>query len=152
MPAMTDTKGEDPLVGFAFAFEVQGKITGYFTEVDGLGSETEVVEQKYVNQKGVEVIRKVPGRLSWQEITLKRGITSNLDLWKWRKEVEDGKVKGARKNGSVTMFDQGGAVVAQWDFQQAWPSKVSGPSVSSESGDVGVEELTIVHEYIERTK
>ncbi len=37
---------ENPLVGFHFALEVGGKVTGYFTEISGLGSETEVTEHK----------------------------------------------------------------------------------------------------------
>ncbi len=141
---------ENPLVGFHFALEVGGKVTGYFTEISGLGSETEVTEHKVVNEKGLQVIMKVPGRLKWGDITLKRGVTSDMEIWAWRKLVEDGDVEGARTNGSIIMFDQSLAPIAQWDFENAWPSKVSGPSLSSDSNAIGIEELTIVHEYITR--
>ena len=40
------SRAEDPLVSFSFAIEVQGTVSGYFSEVSGLGSETEVVEHK----------------------------------------------------------------------------------------------------------
>ena len=36
----------DPLVGFHFAVEVQGVVTGYFTECSGIGSEHEIVEHR----------------------------------------------------------------------------------------------------------
>jgi phage tail-like protein len=102
MPYANDAPGrEDPLLGFNFALDVGGAIKGYFTEVGGIGSESEVVEQKVVSEKGVEVVLRIPGRLKWGDITLKRGITSNMDLWDWRQKVEDGKVKDARKNGST---------------------------------------------------
>ena len=68
---------EDPLVSFHFMIDVQGEIKGYFTEVSGLGSESEVMEHKVVNEKGIEIVKKIPGRLKWGDITLKRGITSN---------------------------------------------------------------------------
>ncbi|MCA9988370.1 MAG: phage tail protein [Anaerolineales bacterium] len=153
MPAahnMVDTAREDPLVGFHFAVEIQGMVSGYFTECSGLGSENEVIEHKVVNEKGVEVVLKIPGRLKWENIVLKRGITSNMDIWEWRKMVEDGDVAGARQNGSVVMYDQTLAEVARWNFENAWPVKVTGPSVKSDGNEIGVEELTIAHEFIER--
>ena len=96
---------EDPLVGFHFAVEIQGVVTGYFTECSGLGSEHEVIEHNVVNEKGQEIVIKIPGRLKWDNITLKRGITSNMDIWDWRKMVEDGQIEDARHDGSITMFD-----------------------------------------------
>ena len=84
MATSIDTAREDPLVGFHFAVEVQGKVTGYFSEVSGLGSEQEVIEHKVVNEKGVEVVMKIPGRLKWENIVLKRGITSDMQIWDWR--------------------------------------------------------------------
>src|SRR5512137_2018356 len=136
MPQAIDTSREDPIVGFHFALDIQGVIKGYFTEVSGIGSETEVAEQKVVNEKGIQVVLKVPGRLKWGDITLKRGLTSNLDLWKWRQMVEDGKTKEARKNGSIIMFDQSLKPVAQWDFKNAWPSKITGPAPKSDSNEL----------------
>ena len=150
MPTLVDTSREDPLVGFHFAVDVQGAVTGYFTECSGLGSENEIIEHKVVNEAGVEVVVKQPGRLKWGDIVLKRGITSNMDVWEWRKMVEDGDVLGARQNGSIVMFDQQLTEVARWNFENAWPLKITGPSVKSDGNEVGVEELTIAHEFIVR--
>lgn len=146
--AAVDTTREDPLVGFHFALEVEGKVTGYFTEVTGLGSETEVIEHKVVNDKGLEVVMKIPGRLKWNDITLSRGITSNMDLWTWRKQVEDGDIDGARSNLSIIMYDQALTEVARWTISNGWPSKLTAPTGSSSA--VGVESVTIVHEHMER--
>ena len=147
---MVDTAREDPLVGYHFGVEIQGVVSGYFQEVSGLGSENEVVESKLVNEKGVEVVLKQPGRLKWENIVLKRGITSNLDIWTWRKMVEDGDIAGSRQNGSIVMFDQSLGEVARWNFENAWPVKVTGPSPKADSNEIGVEELTVAHEFIER--
>ncbi len=143
---------ELPLVGFHFSLEFQGKIAGYFTECSGIGSEHEVVEHKVVTPDGRQVVMKIPGRLKWENITLKRGITSDMDIWDWRKEVEDGNVEAARRNGSIVMYDQTLKPVAQWDFTRAWPVKVSGPQPKSDSNEISLEELTIAHEYIKRVK
>ena len=142
----------DPLVGFHFSVDLQGKVIGYFTECSGLGSEHEVIEHKVVNEKGKEVVIKMPGRLKWENITLKQGITDKMDIWNWRKQVEDGDVEGARHDGSIVMYNQVGQETARWNFERAWPSKVSGPTPKSDSNEIVLEELTLTHEYIERVK
>lgn len=140
----------DPVLGFHFQLEVQGRVTGYFTEIGGLGSEHEVIEHKVVDRNGNDLVQTLPGRLKWQPITLKRGLTSVRDVWDWRKMVEDGKVGEARSNGSITMMNQSLQTVAQWDFVNAWPSKVTGPQIQSDSNTFAIEEMTIVHEGIVR--
>ncbi|MFO7536817.1 MAG: phage tail protein [Chloroflexota bacterium] len=147
---IVDTARTDPLVSFHFGVDLGGRAIGYFTECSGLGSETEIIEQKVVNESGQEVVLKVPGRLKWENIVLKRGITENLDIWEWRKEVTDGGVKNARLNGSIVMYDQEGGEVARWNFEQGWPAKVTGPQPKADSNEIGIEEMTISHEYIER--
>jgi phage tail-like protein len=141
----------DPLVSFQYKIDVGGVITGYFTECSGLGSETELVEHK-IQEGGVDIIQMLPGRLKWEQIKLKRGITDQLDFWDWRKLVEDGKMADARMNGSVFMLDQEGSEIAQWDFENGWPVKVSGPDLKADSNAFGVEEISIVHEGIKRVK
>jgi phage tail-like protein len=143
---------EDPLIGFHFGVDIQGVISGYFTECSGLGSENDVIEHNVTTDKGQEVVLKLPGRLKWSNITLKRGITSSMDVWNWRKQVEDGDVDGARRDGSIVMYDQHLKEVARWNFERAWPVKVSGPSPKSDSKEIAIEELTISHEYIKRVK
>jgi phage tail-like protein len=140
----------DPLVGFHYAIEIQGVISGYFTECSGLGSEHEVIEHKVINEQGREIIQKIPGRMSWNDIALKRGITDSMDIWQWRKQVEDGDVEGARHSGSVVMFDQNLKEVARWNFERAWPTKVSGPSIRSDTNEISIEDLTITHEGLTR--
>jgi len=140
----------DPALGFHFRVDIGGVVTGYFTEVSGMGSEHELIEHKVVDENGNDVVLSLPGRLKWQPVTLKRGITREMDVWTWRKQVEDGDVDGARMSGSIIMLDQEGNPVARWDFERAWPSKVTGPQFQSDSNSIGIEEMTIVHEGIER--
>ncbi len=140
----------DPLVSSWFGVEFQGQVVGAFRECTGLGSENEVVEYKASGQKGEFVIKKVPGRLKWNNITLKRGITDAMDMWKWRKLVELGNIDSARKNGTITMYNQQGQAVAKWNFTNAWPSKLTGPSANAGNNEVAIEELELTHEGYER--
>ena len=146
---------EDPLVSFHFRLEVSGTValTGYFSECGGIGSESEVVTTKVVDKAGHSVELKQPGRLKWQDITLKRGITSNMEIWKWREYVEKGDLKSARANGSIVMISQDYSKdIARWNFNAAWPSKVTGPSVKADSNEIGIEEMVIVHEGLTRVQ
>jgi phage tail-like protein len=142
----------DPLTSFHYAIEIQGVVTGFFTECSGLGSEHEVIEHKVIDEKGHETLMKIPGRMKWENVVLKRGITQNMDIWDWRKKVEDGHVTDARLNGSVVMFDSTLSEVARWNFENAWPVKVTGPQPKSDSNEIGVEEMTIAHEGMWRVK
>ncbi len=141
---------QDPLVSAWFSLEFQGAVTGAFRECSGLGSENEVVEYKASGPKGDFVIKKVPGRLKWNNITLKRGMTDSMDMWKWRKMVEQGKVSQARKNGSITMYSTDGKAIAKWNFVNAWPSRITGPEANAGANEVAIEELEITHEGYER--
>jgi phage tail-like protein len=153
MPQTTGgTPSEDPLIGPMFYLDLGNNVTGYFTECAGLGSETEVITQHVVGEKGVQILKRIPGNLKYEDITLKRGVTPDLQLWAWRKLVEDGKVGEARCDGSVTMYTQEGDPIATWEFYNAWPVKVSGPQLSAGSNEVALEELRITHEGMKRMK
>ncbi len=143
---------EDPLVGFRYGLDLGGKAVGFFTECSGIGSESEVVEHKYIDTKGNEIIGKQPGRLKWQDVSLKRPVTTAMDLWKWVDEVEKGTLDGARINGSITMFSLTGDPVAQWSFDRGWVKKVGGPQIKSDSNAVVMEEIVIAHEGLRRTQ
>jgi len=145
-------RDSDPLVGFTFGLDIDGVTVGFFTSVSGIGSSHEVIEHKVVDSSGHELVQKIPGRMTWEDITLKRGITNAMDIWEWRAKVEKGTMKDARKNGSIVMYDRNYEETARWNFENGWPSKVSGPELDSGGGDVGVEEVTISHEGIERAK
>ena len=140
---------DDPLVGFQFSLEVNS-MTGYFTEVSGIGSEHAVATHKAVTTDAKEVVLQVPGRIEWGEITLKRGLTTNQEFWKWREDVVKGDVAGARQDCTITMYDREYTAVVTWSLVNAWPSKISGPQISADSNDFTIEEMTIVHEGLYR--
>ena len=152
MPVWRDGKHKDPLTSASFFLEIQGECEGTFRECSGLGSESEVIDNKTSAKDGKLVTQKIPGALKYENIVLKRGVTDDLSIWDWRKKVEDGKVVEARKSGTITMYNQANEAVAEWTFENAWPSKVSGPTMNSGSNDIAIEELHIAHEGMARVK
>ena len=145
-------KRVDPLPVSSFHLDISGKCQGTFRECTGLGSESEVIEHKAAAKNGQVVVHKVPGNLKYQNIVLKRGVTDDMQIWDWRKQVEDGKVEEARMNGTVTMYDQTNNAMAEWTFDNAWPVKVSGPTLNAGANEIAIEELHIAHEGMRRNK
>ena len=146
---MADTaRTEDPLIGFNFVLEIDGKTIGYFTDVGGLGLEIEVVEVQEGGQN--QFTHKLPGRMKWTNITLKRGITSSKDLFEWATKSAGDGFSGSgnqleRTTGKVAMLDATGSQVQAWSFDGAYPVKWTGPTMSADSNDIATEELEIAH-------
>jgi phage tail-like protein len=138
--------GEDALSNYAFQIEVDGVTLAQFKEVSGLSAEIQVVEHKENKAGGIPVIKKLPGAQKFGDITLKRGKTNDRSWWDWIKEVQEGKIDSARRNGSIVMYDYERGEQARYNFANGWPSKVSIGSLQAGGSDVAIEELTIVHE------
>lgn len=134
---------EYPLTGYHFFVEVQGKLMGAFREASGLTSESEKIEEKTSGPKGEQYTISQPGRTKYPDIVLKRGLTKDMAMWEWRKEIEDGKFSSARKNGSIVLYAQDHSEVARWNFEMAWPLKVEGPGLNAGNNEVAVESLTL---------
>ena len=140
----------DALTTFSFHVELDGVDIGAFKEASGIESETEIIEYKEATEKGKMIIRKVPGAMKWSDITLKKRIDASTELWDWRRQVEEGDIDGARRTGSIVLYDSRHDEVARWNFEQAWPSKWKGADLDAGEDQVAVEEITITHERLER--
>ena len=140
----------DLLTTFSFHVELDGIDIGSFKEAGGVDSETEIVEYKETTKDGKMIIRKLPGAMKWSDITLKKRIDQKKDLWEWRKQVEQGDIDTARRNGSIVLYDSTAKEVARWNFFNGWPSKWKGADLNAGENSVAVEEVTITHEGMER--
>lgn len=131
----------DPLISFNFLLEVDGKTIGYFMSVGGLGVEMEV---ETVKEGGLnEFEHKLPGRLKWSNITLKRGVTDSTELFEW---IHSSTPNGLeRSTGRISMLNTTYDAVQTWEFEGAFPVKWTGPSLEAGANDIATEELEIAH-------
>jgi phage tail-like protein len=139
-----------PGTSFHVGLQIEGIEIASFTKVSGLNSESEIIEEKVATSKGQDYSRRFPGRIKVSDINLERGLTNDMTITNWRKQIEDGKYEEALKNGSVVMYDQQHNEVARWNFENAWPSKLEGPQGDATSNALAVEKLTIVPEACKR--
>ncbi len=149
-----DAQRLEPIPGFAVKVEIQG-IPGtiFISELTGIGSESEVVEQRSAGPSGQSVTHHVPGRLKWNDIVIKRGLTGDKSFWAWRAMVEAGNLQGALRTFSITFLNTAMQPLARWEGVGGWPSKLVIPTpASASSATIMVEELTITHSGLTRTQ
>jgi phage tail-like protein len=113
-----------------------------FAECDGLemSMEPKTVEQGGVNDSHVHLI----GPLKFSQVVLKRGMTSNLQLWNWMALAGQGVVASA--SGTVTMWDSGSTPVIEFALQGCLPVRMRAPSLNARDGLIAIEELALVYQ------
>ncbi len=123
---------DDPYAAYNFQVIVTGvsddgnAVSGSFSEVTGL--EVEVPPIEYRNGSEDITVRKIPGLKKFTDITLKRGITGDVDFWNWIVEAINGQVQ--RTSGSIVLLDENRQEVMRWNFDRAWPTKYTGPTLT----------------------
>lgn len=137
---------QDPYKNFRFLVEIDGIVQAGFSDCSGFGSNVEVVE--YREGGDANYVRKLPGKSSYPDITLKWGITDSRDLYDWHAGALEGFVQ--RRNGSVVLLNDTGEEKVRWNFFGAWPSKYDGPDFSAKGNDVAVDTLTLSCERVVR--
>lgn len=150
----------DPVLGYQFAVEISYDpfgiipplipIKGYFSEVSGLEVEWETAEYKSTNLLGLPHSNFVPLRPVYSPITLRRGITDSEGFWLWHQLLALGTKPLLKTYVTITMFNRSYEPLLLWSVERAWPSKVAGPQLRSDSSDIMIEELTLTHGGIAR--
>jgi phage tail-like protein len=131
-----------------FLVEVDGVDIGTFREVSGLEVTvaTEDIEEGGVNG----YVHKLPGRMTWPNLVLKRGVTSNDNLLAWLGEVSgSGFAKAGnsltRKTAAIILLSPEGNELRRWNFIDVIPVRWSGPTFAAEGAQALVEELEMAH-------
>lgn len=141
--------GLDPLASYCFHVEITGVTIAQFKTVTGLSISMGIIEHRSNKLKGLPVLRKLPGSVSYSDIVLSRGKINDPAFWTWIKTVQDGKIDEARKDGSIVLFDYGHGEVTRFNFTAGWPSKVEIATLDATQDAVLLETVTITHEKLE---
>ncbi|MEX0761916.1 MAG: phage tail protein [Dehalococcoidia bacterium] len=141
-------RGRDPAFAGSFVFSVDGLLIGEFSEVSGLSAEIAVETVQEGGQNEFE--HKLPGRMSWPNLVLKRGMTNNEGLFNWFRKSSGEGFAGAghkltRTTGVLMLLRPNGRTLREWSFYDAFPVRWNGPSLASASTDIATEELEIAH-------
>ncbi|HDR2162714.1 TPA: phage tail protein [Enterobacter cancerogenus] len=136
-----------------FHFEVKwdggagADMVSAFQEVSGLDSESQPIEYRAGNSPVFSTI-KMPGLIKSGNVTLKKGIFKNDNkFFAWYSTIKMNTI--ARTAVTINLLDESGAPVMSWKLKNAWPTKVTGTDLKSDSNEVAVETIELAHEGLE---
>jgi phage tail-like protein len=118
-----------------------------FAECDGLEltMQAKTLEVGGLNDRQVHLI----GPVTSGQLTLKRGMTNNLQLWQWFAQgTKPGSVLTA--HGTITVWDSDGTPGLEFTVTGCLPVRMRAPSLNARAeGGVAVEELGLVYEKLD---
>ncbi len=140
MPVAALPNRPDPVGELRFKVALPGVDLGRFRECTGLAAE---IECKDYNEGGVnDRVHKLPTRIKYPNLVLKRGVTYEDALlkWLWKTQRETQRIAV-----TVSLIGPDGEDVRSWSFQDAFPIKWTGPNLNASSNQIATEALEIVH-------
>jgi phage tail-like protein len=156
--ALADAVGlrTDPVLGYNFLITfvdssslltttvsaIRHVAVGGFSECSGLEMSQKIEEFNEGGRNGA--VLKFPGRVSWSNIVLKRGMTSDTNLWDWYYSFVEG--RGQRRDGIIVLQNDLHLPVNIWNFKRGLPAKWTGPAMNAGQNNVAIESLEIAHE------
>lgn len=143
MPTLSNP--HDPYSGYNFWVEWDGIVHAGFQECSGLTATRNVSDYREGTDKSLGK-RKLPGLNDYGNITLKRGVTDNQEMWEWHKTLQNGET--LRRNLSIILADHKGEEKIRWNLENCWPTSWNAPDFNSTSDEVAIETLELVHEGI----
>ena len=139
----------DPYRNCRFILEIGGINQAGFSEATVPDTSQDPIEYREGSEP--PTARKIPGLIKYGNLSLKWGITdSSMELYEWRKKVEQGKMSEARQEIAIILLDEEGNPKSRWEFSEAWPSKYDAPDMNAKGTDIAIENLEIVHEGMVR--
>jgi len=133
-----------PLPKFYFMVDWGSTTNIPFQEVSGLEIQAEALEYRHGNSPVFSKIN-MPGMVKNSNITMKKGVFANDNtFWDWYAKIKMNTIE--RQNVVIKLLDEGGNPTMTWTLNNAWPTKISSTDLKSESNEVAVESIEIMHE------
>lgn len=144
-----------PFTAFNFAVEIHVPglpnhvCNASFAECDGLEM---TVEVKTIREGGNNARQfRLAGPTSFSQLTLKRGMTANFDLWDWFGAFHAD--PSLRADAEVVLFAGDGRTVrASFILSRCVPVKLKAPALNAKDGTVAVEELQLAYDSLRLKK
>jgi phage tail-like protein len=117
--------------------------SGAFAECTGLEA---TMEPKTIKEGGRNYgAAQRAGGTTFATVVLKRGISLNQNLYQIFNAMSTGNY-APRMQVTINVFDESGVVAMAWTLVRAMPVKYKFADLNSRNGEIGIEELHLVHE------
>ena len=142
MPVQRD----NPYSSFNFLVEIDGVASAGFAEADLPAGRIETIEYREGADK-TSGVRKLPGRVSYEDVVLRRGLAGRTDLYDWWRAVRDGNLD--RRNVAIVLLDEARSPVQRWSLRAAWPTRLAHSRLDAAKNEVAIETLELTYESFE---
>jgi phage tail-like protein len=141
---------------FRVYFEGKSEPVALMSKMTPLKRTTEIVE--WIQRGKSDTVRKIPGKINYEPITLKQGLSldSDFEQWadrinKWRDTDLAQKDNEFRKELKVQVLDPNGEVVLKYKMHKCCVSEYSAiHDIDAKGNSIAIETLKIEHEGCER--
>lgn len=133
--------------------EIDGYTRAFFTTIDRPKINTEIME---VNPGGTHRPVKLPGRMTFDDLTAERGvlIKNDPDFVKWLNDIQEFQNGDSSlsydqllKTIDIVEYDHQSQEVCRWRLFGAWPSAIDGNDLDGSASEVVTESMTITYQY-----
>jgi phage tail-like protein len=148
----------DPYKNFRFRVKWDGRHVAGVSRIAALRRRTEVVEHRAGSEPNI--VRKAPGRTTYDAITLERGRTHDAEFERWANKVwnlgaglgSESSLRDFRKDILIEFYNEAGQLALAFKVYRCWPCEYVALSMLDANGDEGaaIESLTLENEGWER--
>src|SRR5215510_9788072 len=144
-----------PFTAFNFSVEINKAgstellCAAAFSDCDGLEMTMDVKTIREGGNNGRQI--RLTGAFNYGQVTLKRGMTGNFDLWDWVSETL--RNPSLRADAEVVVLD-GDRRTKRASFQltRCLPVKLKAPPLNAKDGMIAIEELQLAYESLSLKK
>jgi phage tail-like protein len=143
-----------PFTAFNFSVEIfvegvaEQICAAAFAECDGLEMTMDVKTIREGGNNGTQI--RLTGPINYGQVTMKRGLTENFDLWYWFDLMLT--KPSLRADAEVVIFAPDGTTErARFLLSRCVPTKLKSPPLNAKEGAVAIEELQLSYESVSLT-
>jgi phage tail-like protein len=148
-----DPQRFDPYSTFKFRVKWDGKYVAGVSKCSNLHRTTTVITYREGAQVSTQY--KSPGQVSYDAITLERGVTHDIEFEQWANKVwnyngaagQEVSLKDFRKNIIIELHNEAGQIVIAYNVYRCWVSEFTAlPDLDASANAVAIEKIKIENE------
>jgi phage tail-like protein len=152
-----DPQRFDPYKNFKFRVKWDGRYVAGVSKVGPLRRTTEVVQHREGGDPSSS--RKSPGRITYEAITLERGVTHDTEFEKWANKVwnfgsqlgSEVSLKDFRKDITLELYNEAGQLAIAYKIYRCWVSEFQAlPDLDANANAVAIQTIKLENEGWER--
>lgn len=147
----------DPYRNFKFRVKWDGKYVAGLSKCSALKKTTEMTEWREAGDPSSS--RKLPGKTSYEAITLEAGVTHDTTFEDWANKVNNFQgdaamsLKNFRKDITIDVFNEAGQKVLSYNAYRCWVSEFQAlPELDAAGNAVAIQTIKLENEGWERDK